>query len=393
MLTLPLCACTPLVPPAQLVLPVTHARPDADRAIYRTWQGFTRDAQSGDVQGMAHFFTPDGMVIMADGDTVRGREALAQFFATERANPTAGVLHFGQFTRTFNLQKCADGANERGRFHGKRQAGGEASDTLSVPYAIRWQWDSLGGAEIQRMTFVEQAAIRRLGPSGCYIPLLVKQQSKRIAVSLFGVASSARYRSGAVETAMRQQDWHGGGSLRLVCPSWTTCVYHNTPWTHLSTFGSHGLVLGIVRYRFSPSLATDVMVGAKPTGSTIGLDSAGTTQLEAMWSGSFLGAAVTYERSGFQAGLGPAVDRTNWRLVRANPYNLNLRSETSGRVRLLGVILDVGYHRAVIGPFRLDVRAQLRQFGKTALPGGATYLNGPVADNSNFIGVGVGMVF
>ena len=43
--------------------------------------------------------------------------------------------------------------------------------------------------------------------------------------------------------------------------------------------------------------------------------------------------------------------------------------------------------------YRLDVRAQLRQFGKTALPGGATYLNGPVADNSRFIGVGVGTVF
>ncbi len=383
-LTLPLCACTPLVPPAQLALPVARPRPDADQAIDRTRKAFAQAIQSGDVQAMARFFVPDGAVITAEGDTVRGREALAQFFATERATPTKAALHFGEFSRESHLQQCTDGVNERGRFH--------SSDTLSGPYAIRWQWDTLGDAEIQRITFVKQAAVRRLGPSGCYIPLTVQQQSRRIALSLFDVASSAGDPSGAVETAMRQQGWDGG-NLDKVCPSWTYCTYHNTPWTHLSTFGRLGRVaLGIVSYRFTPGLGTELMVGARPSGSTIGLDSAGTTQLEATWSGYFIGAAVTYERSGFQIGLGPALDRTDWRLVRESPYNANLRSETGGRVKPLGVIVDVGYHRAVIGPFRLDLRAQLRRFGKTTLPGGATYLSASVDDNSSFIGLGLGMV-
>jgi len=135
------------------------------------------------------------------------------------------------------------------------------------------------------------------------------------------------------------------------------------------------------------------MVGARPTGSTLGLDTAGTAQLEAMWSGYFVAAAVSYERAGFHVGLGPALDRSKWRLVRENPYNVNLRSETSGRVSPLGVILDAGYHQALVGPFRLELSAQLRRFGKTTLPGGATYLNAPVADNSSFIGLGLGTVF
>src|SRR5215472_7290849 len=108
-LTVPLFACTPLVPPSELALPVAHARPDADQAIDRTRRAFTLAAQASDVQGMMRFFTPDGMVITVDGDTVRGREALAQFFATDRANASAAVLHFGQFSRESHLQRCSDG--------------------------------------------------------------------------------------------------------------------------------------------------------------------------------------------------------------------------------------------------------------------------------------------
>lgn len=390
LLALSLCACAPLVPPAELALPVSHARPDADQSIDRTRHAFTQAAQSGDAQAMAHFFVLDGMVVTSAGDTVRGREALAQFFATDRASQTEAVFHFGQFTRQSKLQKCTDGANERGRFRAVRQPV-TVSDEVSRPYAIRWEWDSLGNAQIQRITFVQQAAVRPLGPSGCYIPLRVQQRAKRLAVSVFGIAGSAGDPSGSVEAAMRQQGWDGG-ILTKVCPSWTACTYHSTPWSHVPTGRPLRGALGIVSFQFNPSLATEVMIGARPEGSTAGLDSAGTTQLEALWSGYFFGAAVLYERSGFELGLGPALDRMKWHLIRVSPYNPSIRSETSGSVKPLGIILDAGYHQALMGPFRLDVRAQLRRFGKSTLPGGATYLNAPVDDNSSFVGLGVGMV-
>ena len=384
-LALPLCSCVPLVPPAQLALPHAYPDPDADQAIDRTRRAFTQAAQSGDVQEMARFFTPDGMVITGNGDTVRGREALAQFFVSGRATPITAVLHFGQFSRESHLQKCSDGVNERGRFH--------ESQTLSGPYAVRWEWDSLGGAQIQRIVFAQQAAIHRIGPSGCYIPVHVRQQSKRIVVSVFGIMGSGTSPARGVESAMRQQGWAGGGDLTLLCPSWDHCTYHSTPWTHEETSNPFHRPLGIVSYRFSPSLATEVMHGDRPSGSTIGLDSAGTTQLEAIWWGYFDAAAVTYERFGFHVGFGPALERMKWRLVRANPYNTNLRSETSGQVKPYGLIVEVGYHRAVVGPVRLDVVAQLRRFGKVTLPGGATYLNSPIVDNTGFIDLGLGMVF
>lgn len=387
-LALPLSACAPLVPPSELALPVTQPQPDGDRAIDRTRHGFTQAAQSGDAQAMARYFISDGMVITAEGDTVRGRAALAQFFGTDRASSTEAVFRFGYFSREFHLQQCTNGVNERGRFHMDSQPAA-ASNKPSRPYAIRWEWDSLGNAEVQRITFVPRAAVRELGPSGCYIPLPVLQQSKRIAVSLFGVAGSAGDPRGAVESAMRQQGWDGG-NLTKVCPSWTVCTYHTTPWTHLSRFGPRAL--GIVTFRFTPRLATEVMVGDRPSGSTVGLDSAGTTQLEATWSGYFVGLAVMYERAGLEIGLGPALERMKWHLVRESPYNANLRSEATGRVKPSGVVVDAGYHQALIGPFRLDVRAQLRRFGKSTPPGGATYLNAPIGDNSSFIALGAGMV-
>jgi hypothetical protein len=383
-LTLPLWTCVPLVPREEIDLPVAHASPDPDQAIDRTRRAFTQAAQNGDIQAMARFFTADGMVITATGDTVRGREALAQFLATDRAGPTAAVLHFGQFSREAHLQQCTDGGNERGRL--------KTTATLSGPYSVRWQWDSLGNARIQRITFVAQAAVRPLGPSGCYVPLVVRQQSKRVALSLYLVPSAAGNPGGSVESVMRQEDWHGG-SLKLVCPSWTSCTYHDTPWTQLSSAGRPlQQNLRIVSFRFSPRLGTEVMVGTRRKGSTIGLDSAGTTQLEAMWSGDFFAAAVTYERYGFDVGLGPAVERLDWHMVRENPYNVSIRSAASGRVQPLGFIVELQYHHAAIGPFRLEARAQLRRFGKETTPGGAGYLNAPVSDNSGFIGLGVGMV-
>ena len=227
-LTLPLWACVPLVPPAEINLPVAQADPDPDQAIDSTRRAFTRAAQSGDVQGMAGFFTPDGMVITATGDTVRGREALVQFFATDRSSSAAAVLHFGKFSRQSHLQECTEGGNERGRF--------TASATLSGAYAVRWHWDSLGQARIQRITFVTPAANRPLGPAGCYVPLVVRQQSKRIALNVYTAPRSEGNLSGPVESAMRREDWHGG-SLKLVCPSWTTCAYYDTPSTHLANSG------------------------------------------------------------------------------------------------------------------------------------------------------------
>lgn len=382
--TVPLCACAPLVPRAQLTVPVAHPSPDADQAIDSTRRAFTRAAQSGDVQGMVGFFTPDGMVIMAGGDTVRGRAALAQFFITGTATPTTAVLHFGQFTRQSYLQQCGDGVWERGRFH--------ASRTLSGSYAVRWQWDSLGGARIQRITFVPREAVHRVGPSGCYIPMHVRQQSKRIVISLFGILGSGGGPAASVESAMRRQGWAGGGDLTLLCPSWDHCTNHSVPWTHQATAQPFHRPLGIVSYRFSPSLSAEAMYGDRPSGSTIGLDSAGTTQLEASWSGHFTAAAVTYERFGFQVGVGPAQERMQWHLVRINPYNVKLLSATRGQVNPLGLMVEVGYHRAVAGPFRLDLRAQLRQFGKVRLPGGATYFSSSVSDNTSFVDLGLGMV-
>src|SRR5262249_24441094 len=207
-----LCACAPLVPPAQLALPVAYRSPDADQAIDRTRRAFAQVAKAGGVQGMARFFTLDGMVITAAGATGRGREALAQFFATDSAAPAAAVLHFGQFSRQSHLQKCGDGVYEHGRYH--------ASQTLSGLYAVRWRWDSLGSAQVQRITFVKRAAIHRLGPSGCYIPLGVQQRSKHIVLSWFGAVASTGSPGDGIESAMRHQGWDGGGDLHLICPSW-----------------------------------------------------------------------------------------------------------------------------------------------------------------------------
>src|SRR5262249_19630702 len=147
----------------------------------------------------------------------------------------------------------------------------------------------------------------------CLSPFAFFHRRERFALTFFG--SPARQNgdpASALETAMRAQGWDAAGAVRYVCPSWSTvCDYHSTPWSHRAAIGSLHSLLGVVRYRYSSTVAAEVMVGTWPGGgSTVGLDSAGTTEIQATWAATrIIGAAVTLERAGFQVGVGPAVQR------------------------------------------------------------------------------------
>jgi hypothetical protein len=115
------------------------------------------------------------------------------------------------------------------------------------------------------------------------------------------------------------------------------------------------------------------------------------SQVEYSWSERVWGAAVTYERWGIRIGAGPAFDPARWRGVQENTLNPNLRSEASGSLHPLGLLLDLGIHRGLISRLGIDVRAQARRFPATVLPGG--YLGKRVSQNSAFVGIGLGTVF
>src|SRR5206468_2492943 len=130
-------------------------------------------------------------------------------------------------------------------------------------------------------------------------------------------------------------------------------------------------------------------------GSTLGLDTATSVnaQIEVTWPEHFMGALMTYDWKGVQFGVGAAVQSTKLHLVQENPFNVNLRSETSAQAVPLGLILDLGYRYPVIGRVAVDLQVQARRFRRMALPGGGTYLNARVADNRSFVGLGLSTEF
>jgi hypothetical protein len=55
-------------------------------------------------------------------------------------------------------------------------------------------------------------------------------------------------------------------------------------------------------------------------------------------------------------------------------------------------VTDLGFHHAVVGRLRIDVRAQVRRFTATT-PTTAYLAPVRVAFNSSYVGVGFGLVF
>ena len=137
-----------------------------------------------------------------------------------------------------------------------------------------WGWDSLGAAEIRRLSLETPLGPQRPALPDCYSHTEYLQTTRRLSVSLFGIWTFGGYPQRSVVSAMREAGWN---KKQFICPSFEPCAGQSTrlPQSKLNT---QTLGLGIIRYRLSPRLATEVLVTTGSEGSVLGVDTATTPQ-------------------------------------------------------------------------------------------------------------------
>lgn len=337
---------------------------------------------------MSRLFADDAILITHGSDTIRGRGVLAESLTTVRPGAEHAKFWFARFPP---LQNCFDGAYEHGEFTAEVRYTKGATDTVNAQVVVRWGRDSLGNAQIQRAAFAEHEITRPLRRGECIDRAMLQQQSSRISVVLYPFLRPFGGPSGSVERALRAQGWHDPG---YVCPSGHACFYGETP----QSFGPAPVRvttgLGQVRYRLSRSVAAVLFLSTSPQGSTIAHNVADSSELELSWSAGLGGALLSYQRSGFHAEVGPALEVAHWRIEdRALPYNASVVYETGFRTSSLGVVTGGGITSPVLGPLYLDLHTEVRRFLQSRLRGTPRFQPAQVTNNSYFIGLGIGLAF
>lgn len=380
-------ACGPL-PRAPTVSPVQAKQPRMEDAVRAAQAVFIQAAQAGDVRAMSRLFADDAVLITHRSDTIRGRSVIADSLTTVRPGALNARFWFARFPP---LRGCIDGAYEHGEFTAEVRYTKGATDTVHAQVVVRWGRDSLGNAQIQRAAFAEHEIARPLRRGECVDRATLQQQASRLSVTLYPFLRPFGGPSGSVERVLRAQGWHDPG---YVCPSGRRCYYGETPQSYGPAAVRVTSGLGQVRYRLSRSIAAVLFLSTSPQGSTIAHNVADSSELELSWSGGLGGALLSYQRSGFHAEAGPALEVAHWRIEdRALPYNASVVYETSFRSSTLGVVTGGGITSAVLGLWFLDLHAEVRRFLHTRLRGTPRFQQSQVTNNSYFIGLGIGLAF
>jgi ketosteroid isomerase-like protein len=385
-------SCAPAPRQGGDLTPAPRKHPRVEDEIRRSRADFYQAAAAGDARAMARLFAVDGILITWSGDSIRGRDAIAHYFGTAR--PAAGAATF-RFDREPPLKPCTDGAFERGVYWAEVRDSAGALDTLVGRFTTRWTRDSLGNTQVQWAVLSsrsQEPVIRPPLQSACVNPEFFQarafQKASRFAITLFPVGFFTRA-TADVESAMSNRGW------RDRVP--TTTPPSPGPVSNLTGLATLPPSLGSARYRFSDGLVGELIIGALPRGSTLGRNDSRSSELEIWWSGMTVGTVLYYERWGFRAGVGPAIERAQWR-VEDRPYSsAGCPScpvfRTSARSSVVGLLVDLGFRYPVAGRLELNLHSQTRRFAKSLTPGTPNFAPARVAYNGSVLGLGFGVLF
>ncbi|PYO95663.1 MAG: hypothetical protein DMD60_12735 [Gemmatimonadetes bacterium] len=385
-------SCAPAPRQGRERTPAPRKLPRVEDEIRRSRADFYQAAAAGDARSMARVFAADGILITWAGDSIRGRDAIAHYFGTAR--PAARVATF-RFDREPPLKPCTDGAFERGVYWAEVRDTTGALDTLVGRFTTRWTRDSLGNTQVQWAVLSSRSQQALTGPppqAACVDPEFFRarafQKSSRFAITLLSGFFSDAGAAADVESAMISGGWRD----RLPSTGQRTPVSQDV--TRLADLP---LSLGSARYRFSDGLVGELFIGALPRGSTLGRNDSRSSELEIGWSGITVGTVLYYERWGFRAGVGPALERAQWR-VEDTPYSsAGCPScpvyRTSARSSVFGLLVDLGFRYPVAGRVELNLHSQTRRFAKSLTPGTPNFAPARVAYNGSVLGFGFGVLF
>jgi hypothetical protein len=370
-------------PPGSPVTPAQRHLVPIETATWQARAAFDSAARAGDTTRVVAFFAEDALLLSSAGDSIRGRDSIARYLA----HP--GVVSAGfSFGREGSVERCVGAARERLSYTAYINYASRTSDTVSGNLSVIWKRDSAGALKVAWAAFSEREVGRRLSRSECPSPEDSIWRAWRLSVSLFPAAAFATSGSrGSFENFIRGWGWVATENPAAFGPA--------TPVSK-----STGLLPSLVglQYHLRRHVVVEILGGGITRGSTLGarfLSRLDYAQTRLSYSAAFVGALFSYEQSGIQLGVGPAVQFGNWRLWEWFRPGSCCSSITEVRWSRspVGVIGDARYHRLIISRLFLAVRVQVRRFPKAPIPATPRFPPAMVDQSSSFVGVGWGVVF
>jgi hypothetical protein len=356
-----------------------------DQATWQARAAFDSAMRAGDTSRMAAVFAEDALLMSSAGDTIRGRDAIAHYLVQLVPEAISADFSFG---RDGALELCRGSARERLSYAAHINYANRTPDAVSGNLLVLWKWDSAGVLQVAWAAFSEREIKDRFRGSECRLQEDSIWRAWRLSVSVFPAAAFATSASwGSFEGTLRARGWVAPEDPRGFGPP--------TPVTE-----STGLLPSLVgiQYHLRRHVAVEILGGGITRGSTLGarfLSTFDYAQTRLSYDATFVGALFSYERSGIQLGVGPALQFAHWRLWEWFRPGTCCGSITEVRwARLpVGVLGDARYHRLVVSRLFLAIRAQVRRFRQMATPATPRFPSAMVDQGSSFVGFGLGVVF
>jgi len=374
-------------PPGRPVTPSRRLAP-MSQATWRAKFAFDSAARAGDVARLTASFSEDALLITANGDSIRGRNAIVQYIVQRVPEAiSAGFV----FARDGTLKRCVGGALEHLLYTAYIQYPRRSAEPLPGSVSVLWNRDANGNLKVTWAAQVAPGGRRNLERSLCHSVRDSISQAWRYSVNLFPAAAVASTESqGGFEALLRTRGWDDA-----------TCSCYGptrpTPSSNWSWLVPPSLV-GI-QYRVDRRVIAEVIGGRLPQGSTLGareFSNRDHEEARLSYSGVFVAALFSYKVLGFHVGIGPAVQRTHWTLTDSLRPSGGFPSfvRVSQTNLPVGIVADVKYQALLIEDRTLFiVRGQLRRFPKARTPATANFPPAAIGQGSSFIGAGFGVVF
>ncbi len=376
-------ACTPFVQPSRPAGPV----PDP-----LTWQAraaFDSAVAARDTGRMARLFAPGAFVIAATGDTIPARDAIPLYLGALQRDP--GVVRFS-WGRDGALESCVGGARERLTYTVRLTRADESSTGVTGSVSIFWKPDSSGAIKVAWIAFAKNEMGRRLTRSECPSIEAAAWRLWKWAVSAYpapGLTVSGTRSS--FESVLRQRGW-----VARECSCAAFPPMRLTPVSEGTIFAPPSLAS--VQYHYRPHIIGEVVAGFAPSGNTMGarfFPNRDYAHARLWYSSVFAAALVSYERWGFQVGVGPVVQVSHWRmrdsLVPYSTGGLPSFRDTTWSTTPIGIVGDVRYNFLIGTRTFLTFRAELRRFPNLKTPANPRFPVAGIDQGSSLVGLGVGL--
>lgn len=373
---------------------VQNSRPAAFAPDPLTWKAraaFDSAVAARDTARMASLFAPGAFVIAANGDTLPIRDAIPLYLSEVRNDP--GTVQFS-WGREGALQPCVGGARELLTYSARLTRADGSSSGVSGRLSVFWNADSSGALKVAWIAFAKQERERRLTRSECPSAEAAAWRRWRWAVSVYPAPGLAPLSTrSSFESLLRQRGWVARECSCAVFPP-----SRFTPISDKSIFAYPSAAS--VQYHYRENLMAEVVVGFSPTGNTMGarfMPNRDYSHTRLWYSNAFAAALVSYERWGFQFGIGPAVQVSHWRMRDSVvPYStggLPSFQDTTWSTVPVGLLGDVRYNLLVSTRTFLTFRGQLRRFPSMKTPATPRFPEAAVDQGGGLVGLGIGVLF